>query len=179
MIYNSTRGIEGILRMLTPGERKILTDVFGTNIDSSIIWVRKESVLPFDLQFDNYGMTPLGDLYVRDALYSDDYSLEDKDDTHFFVHEMTHSFQYQHGMTVWLRGLASCVAGYMYKLKPGKVLADYSMEQQASIVADYYYLKNFGEKDFFSLDSRKYIGVIDASTLTLYQQVLAGSGVVI
>lgn len=177
MIYNSSKGSEGSLRRLTPGEMQMLMDVFGNNINSSIIWVRKESALPFGLQFDNYGMTPLGDLYVRDTLYSDDYSLEQNHNKHFFVHEMTHSFQYQHGMAVWLRGLASCVAGYMYKLEAGKLFSEYNMEQQASIVADYYYLKNFGGSAFFSLTDRKYIGVIDANTIKLFQQTLIGSGV--
>lgn len=179
MIFNSTRGVEGSLRRLTSGEVKLLSNVFGGNINSSIIWVRKESFFPFGLQLNDYGMTPLGDMYVRDESYSDDYSLEEKCDKHFFIHEMTHSFQYQHGMNVFVRGIASCVAGYMYRLSEGKLLSDYNMEQQASIVADYYYLKNYGENDFFKLRTRNYIGVIDSSTLGLYGKVLVSSGVLI
>lgn len=177
--FNANRGVEGTLRRLTSGEIKLLSGVFGNNINSSIIWVRKESFLPFGIQFDNYGMTPAGDLYVRDESYSDDYSLESNPDKHFFVHEMTHSFQYQHGMNVVLRGTASFAVGYMYKLSQGKLLSDYGMEQQACIVADYYYLKNFGESDFFKLHSKGYIGVIDSNTLGLYKKVLAGSGVIL
>ncbi|EOF5965501.1 type IV secretion protein Rhs [Salmonella enterica] len=165
MIYNSNRGVEGTLRRLTSGEIKLLAGVFGKNINSSIIWVRKESLDPFGFQLDDYGMTPFGDMYVRDLSYSDDYSLEIKEDQHFFVHEMTHSFQFQHGMKVWFYGLGSSVVDYMYRLSKGKLLSEFHMEQQASIVADYFYLKNYGEGEFLRLKTRNYIGIIDSNTL--------------
>lgn len=37
---------------------------------------------------------------------------------------------------------------YEYSLPPEKRLADFGMEQQAAIIADYYYLLIFGSGDF-------------------------------
>lgn len=69
----------------------------------------------------------------------------------WLVHELTHAFQYQHGRSV-LSLLPTAVAGFFVKglydyggvegLR-GKAFTDFNSEQQANIVADYYYLSTY------------------------------------
>ncbi|HAW3399246.1 TPA: type IV secretion protein Rhs [Escherichia coli] len=62
---------------------------------------------------------------------------------HLFLHEMMHVYQHQRGMWVRTRGLFSWAAEYDYTLDKDQ-LSDYSMEQQACIVSDYWLLINHG-----------------------------------
>jgi hypothetical protein len=69
----------------------------------------------------------------------------------WLVHELTHAYQYQHGRSV-LSLLPTATAGFFVKglynyggaegLR-GKTFADFNTEQQANIVADYYYLSTY------------------------------------
>lgn len=69
----------------------------------------------------------------------------------WLVHELTHAYQYQHGRSV-LSLLPTAIAGFFRKglydyggaegLR-GKTFADFNSEQQANIVADYYYLSTY------------------------------------
>ncbi|WP_052684643.1 hypothetical protein [Lentzea aerocolonigenes] len=69
----------------------------------------------------------------------------------WLVHELTHAYQYQHGRSV-LSMLPTAFAGFFVKglydyggadgLR-GKSFADFNTEQQANIVADYYYLSTY------------------------------------
>lgn len=60
-------------------------------------------------------MTPNGEMYYPDAVYSSDYSSQtmpgDRETvagaSHLFIHEMMHVWQYQKGYAVKLRGLFS------------------------------------------------------------------------
>ncbi|MCO6505473.1 MAG: hypothetical protein J6568_08695 [Snodgrassella sp.] len=47
---------------------------------------------------------------------------------------------------------------YEYALADDKVLSDYGMEQQASIIADYYLLRDFGYDKWFEKTKQKYKG---------------------
>ena len=69
----------------------------------------------------------------------------------WLVHELTHAYQYQHGRSV-LSLLPTAMAGFFVKglydyggaegLR-GKSFADFNTEQQANIVADYYYFSTY------------------------------------
>ncbi len=172
MIYNSDRGQEGRIRLLTLGEVHLIRRVFGNKIETHKVWVNKASYLPFNLQRSDVGMAPSGELFVRDALYSDDYSKESKADQHFFIHEMAHILQQQKGVFVRTRGMLSWAAEYYYDLDGQKKLSDYNIEQQACIYADYFYLQTWGENAFFMLRARKYTGVIDAGLSGKYKAIL-------
>ncbi len=50
------------------------------------------------------------------------------------------------------------------------------MEQQASIIADYFYLKKFGVSDFIGLYGRNYSGIVDRSTLSKFQPIIRSAG---
>lgn len=54
------------------------------------------------------------------------------------------TWQHQMGMSVRIRGLISKYVRYTYSLPKEKTLADYPMEQQANIIADYFPLITAG-----------------------------------
>ncbi|NIF49402.1 type IV secretion protein Rhs [Enterobacter sp. Ap-1006] len=141
----SAQAEEGSLRRMTLGEIAMARRVFGDSISYSRVWIHCDSYLPFGLQKQNYAMTPNGELWYRKTMYKDDFSsgsvfLEDK---YVFIHELVHVWQHQHGQWVRLRGAFSWAAEYTYKLDK-EALTDYSLEQQASILADYWLLLVYG-----------------------------------
>ncbi|GLR11092.1 hypothetical protein [Mixta theicola] len=91
------------------------------------------------MQENNTAMTPAGEIWFETNIYRDDYAYSSVDLQHLFMHEMMHVWQKQKGMNVVMRGLFSWAADYNYRLNKTR-LDDYSMEQQASIVADYWLL---------------------------------------
>lgn len=127
-------------RLLTPGEISMVTSVFKNAIVLSQVRVRNGTLLPYQ---GKYAITPFGEIYWPQKYYSQDYSIAPVGSKHFFMHEMTHVWQFQMGMKVAVRGAISLMATYEYNLKDGNLLYDYAIEQQASIIADYYLLKNF------------------------------------
>lgn len=132
-------------RLLTPGEINMVTSVFKNAIVLSQVRVRNGTLLPYQ---GEYAITPFGEIYWPQKNYSRDYSIDRNDLKHFFMHEMTHIWQFQMGMKVAMRGAFSLMADYEYGLEESKLLSDYGMEQQASIIADYYILKHF-DYDFW------------------------------
>lgn len=66
----------------------------------------------------------------------------------------------------------SWAVDYHYNFDGKKVLSDYSMEQQASIIADYYYLSTYGVGEWKSLRNRNYNGVFHDDIATYYKTVL-------
>ena len=61
-------------------------------------------------------------------------------------------------MAVAIKGLMSWHADYQYDLTNDKILSDYRMEQQASIIADYWCLKTFDYNAWYTLTNEKYKG---------------------
>jgi hypothetical protein len=55
-----------------------------------------------------------------------------------FIHEMTHVWQYFHGYNVKLSSVWGQTLGDGYEAVPGKSWDDYNVEQQASLVEDWY-----------------------------------------
>jgi hypothetical protein len=80
---------------------------------------------------------------------------------------MAHVWQHQLGYPVRLRGAIRIGLPYHYELREGATLADYNMEAQGDLLADYFALK------FMRLPrimrQRRY-----AHALALYEEVLAG-----
>lgn len=128
-------------RLLTPGEISMVTSVFKNAIVLSQVRVRNGTLLPYQ---GEYAITPFGEIYWPNEEYLPDYSIGPIRSRHFFMHEMTHVWQFQMGMQVAMRGAFSLMANYEYRLEESKLLSDFGMEQQASIIADYYVLKNYG-----------------------------------
>lgn len=134
---------EGGLRRLRLGEINMASTLYGFTIHYNQVWVHLESYLPFNTQNTLQAMTPNGEMWFRSDLYQPDFSIADVYYKHLFLHEMMHVWQHQRGMMVRLRGLMSWAADYTYSLDKTN-LVDYSLEQQASIVSDYWVLVHYG-----------------------------------
>ncbi|WP_239428284.1 hypothetical protein [Snodgrassella communis] len=142
-------------RLLTVGEMAMVTSVFKAAITLTEVRVRNGPILPFQ---GVYKVTPMGEIYWPTKSYLKDYSTAPLDFRHIFMHEMVHVWQYQMGMFVVARGACSLFADYEYALTDDKVLSDYGMEQQASIIADYYILRDFGYDAWCDRTKQKYKG---------------------
>jgi hypothetical protein len=135
-------------RPLTQGEITLAKTVFGDSIDYAAVKVhdRKYSFL----QPAGVAMAPNGHIYMND-IYRDDYAA-DAHRVGTFIHEMTHVWQFQNkvlnplhsGAALMLKHKFNYGSCYAYKLDGGKDLLDYNMEQQASIVEDYFQLRHQG-----------------------------------
>jgi hypothetical protein len=132
-------------RNLTPGEIDLAKTLFGDAIDYTQVKIFKIKYMPF--QGKNVSMAPNGHIYFNNN-YREDFS---KENTHLqahFIHEMTHVWQYQNHILNPKRAFAKellqhkfkYAAAYSYTLDQNKDLLDYGMEQQATIVQDYFHL---------------------------------------
>ncbi|MCJ2918470.1 type IV secretion protein Rhs [Escherichia coli] len=127
-----SRGKDMSLRRMTSGELTLARSIFENTIDYSKVWIHNEKYLPG--QGERTAMTPNGEMYYPDAVYSSDYSSQtmpgDRETvagaSHLFIHEMMHVWQYQKGYAVKLRGLFSWAANYHYDLNLQSI-SSYSM----------------------------------------------------
>jgi hypothetical protein len=129
-------------RPLTSGEIALLEPIFRDGIDYAKIRVINNS---FPLQPANVYMTPRGHVYAPGSLWQDDFSKAGAHRRMVFVHEIMHIWQHANGMDLIQQGFVELAKhggdyekAYPYELEPGRDLVDYGMEQQASIVEDYF-----------------------------------------
>jgi hypothetical protein len=131
-------------RHLTAGERQILQPIFKDAL--------RYHTVRCDINKANVGgrgnsITPAGTAYFSQDIYCEDFSAKDvaESDQWVFVHEMAHAWQWQHGRypvyeaigTYFTKG-GKYEKAYPYDLTSGSSFDDYNLEQQASIVADYW-----------------------------------------
>jgi hypothetical protein len=83
------------------------------------------------------------------------------------MHEMVHVWQHQLGYPVRIRGAIRIGLGYRYELAPGKTLADYNMEAQGDLLADYFVLTHLRAPR--TMRQPRY-----ADSLALFERVLSG-----
>lgn len=131
-------------RPLTAGERALLRPIFRDGIDYEQVRVI-DAAFPF--QPRGTYMTPRGHIYAPGSLFRDDFSLQSlsSGERAVFVHEMTHVWQYANGIDLVASAMVELTKhrgayekAYPYRLEAGRDLVDYGMEQQASILEDYY-----------------------------------------
>ncbi|WP_275555999.1 hypothetical protein [Mixta sp. Marseille-Q2659] len=161
---------EGNSRKLTSGEILLAKKVFSEGIRYEQVRVFNDSYLPWGMQSREVAMTPNGNLYFRQPHYSDDFSKEYGRIQHWFIHEMVHVLQHQIGMNVRMRGAFSWIASYNYSLPPYKKLSDFNMEQQASIISDYFCLTHLGLSEFKVISTFR--GIIGPDIKDKYKSVL-------
>ena len=130
-------------RALTRGERALLAPLFQDAVDYDAIRIVRGRGFP--LQGDRTLVTVHDVVYVPPTFYSDDFARESAELRAALVHEVAHVWQYTSGVDVLggaLRALLSTrgryARAYRYELAPGRDLLDYSIEQQATILEDYY-----------------------------------------
>lgn len=151
-------------RPLSEGEIALASLLFQDAIDYRRVRIHARRYMPF--QPKNCAMTPNGHLYFHASCFSDDYALAPVTNQHWFFHEMVHVWQYQLGYPVRLRGAVRIGLPYHYDLHEDATLADYNMEAQGDLLADYFVLK-FLEKPEAMRQSRY------QNDLALYERVLA------
>lgn len=66
----------GGIRQLTIGEIALAKTLYGYSIRYHLVWVHRESYLPFNLQPVDVAMSPNGEMWFREDTYSPDFSLE-------------------------------------------------------------------------------------------------------
>ncbi len=133
-------------RPLTAGEIALAKQVFKGSLDYAKVKVHNDTYIFF--QPETVWMTPNGEIYCGKKVYTADFSAESKNYHAYFIHEMTHVWQYQMGMSVrsmavgeMIENLGDYDEAYNYTLASSKDLLDYGLEQQAQIVEDYYRLQ--------------------------------------
>jgi hypothetical protein len=155
-----------LARKLTPGEMKMVALLFGAAVDPARVRVHNRRYLPL-LQPRNCAMTPNGSIYFHHSCFLPDYAAADPPVMHWFMHEMVHVWQHQLGYPVRLRGAIRFKLSYDYELREGATLADYNMEAQGDLLADYFALKFMHRPRV--VRQRRHV-----SQLHLYERVLAG-----
>ncbi|WP_112270437.1 hypothetical protein [Lentzea terrae] len=132
-------------RNLESREAEIASQVFGDALDISFIRLAEGGLLG---SFGVARTLPRLVTFPRGVLTTPQHQARYE---RWLVHELTHAYQYQHGRSV-LSLLPTAIAGFFRKglydyggadgLR-GKTFADFNTEQQANIVADYYYLSTY------------------------------------
>ncbi|MDE1713135.1 hypothetical protein PWG14_10980 (plasmid) [Chromobacterium amazonense] len=158
-------------RSLTVGEVALCKIVFADTINYELVKVHNSTYLPARILPENRQapMTPSGEIYypVADDRYRQDYSARNYvnykghvdelgsggyiEVQHTFIHEMVHVWQHQHGEMVKIKGLllhtchalGVCSNPYPYLIEDDKVWQDYSLEQRAEMVANYFVLLKY------------------------------------
>jgi hypothetical protein len=153
-------------RSLTAGEVRMTALLFGAAVDPARVRVHNRRYLPL-VQPRNCAMTPNGSIYFHPSCFLPDYAAGDPHTIHWFMHEMVHVWQHQLGYPVRLRGALRIGLSYHYDLHPGATLADYNMEAQGDLLADYFALKFM--RNPHVMRQRRY-----AHALAMYEAVLAG-----
>lgn len=119
--------------------------LFGDAIDYVRVRIHARRYMPF--QPKNCAMTPNGQLYFHASCFLDDYAQASISGQHWFMHEMVHVWQHQLGYPVRLRGALRLGLDYHYRLRAGASLADFNMEAQGDLLADYFVLRLCGRRD--------------------------------
>jgi hypothetical protein len=154
-------------RHLTAGEITMASLLFGDAIDYRQVFIYNRRYLPFGLQPRNCAMTPNGSMYFDKSCCLVDFSMGTLTAQHWFMHEMTHVWQHQLGYPVRLRGALRIGLSYRYALAPHRNLADFNMEAQGDLLADYFALKYRGAPQLIRR-------IQPPHPLTLFEHVLAG-----
>lgn len=138
--------------------------LFRDAIDYQRVRIHGRRYMPF--QPTNCAMTPNGHLYFHASCFLHDYAEASVTNQHWFMHEMAHVWQHQLGYGVRSRGALRLGLSYAYELAPGKTLADFNMEAQGDLLADYFALRHLGSA---AAMRQPHYG----ASLALFEQVLA------
>ena len=118
-----------------------MREVFGSAVDAARVKLKRRKWFPF--QPRKVTMAPTGHLHFHPggSNYCDDFSQTSPALQGHFIHEMTHVWQTQTRGRWYVPLLGAVQRNYGYKLKPGKPLTSYGIEQQAEIVAHAFMLR--------------------------------------
>jgi hypothetical protein len=125
-------------RPLSSTEKTEATKVFGTSLDLDEVTVAEAPIMAAF----GYARALPGAIYFPPGTFK----LPPTEFMPWLIHELTHAWQYQHGVTVWetifhaIRGRYDYggEAGLVTARREGKRFRDFNTEQQADICKDYY-----------------------------------------
>lgn len=128
-------------RPLTPGERALVSETFGTAIDVNPVRIRRRRWFPF--QPTGTVMAPMGHIHFTPACarYCDDFSCATLPAQGLFIHEMVHVWQAQQRGRWWLPLMRYPFCRYSYTYREGQPFDRYGIEQQAEIVRHWFMAK--------------------------------------
>lgn len=162
-------------RHLTSGEIDLARPVFGDGIDYAKVRIANRQINKMAPQ--NGGCCFKNCINISGNIYLADYSKAAPPQQSFFIHEITHIWQYQTNAMalagkflkdVLRHGFNYMAKAYDYELDATKTFNQYGPEQQASMVQDYFLLKNgYDTKHCQNKD----LNLSDKSEL--YQKILA------
>ena len=164
-------------RPLTKGEIALARTIFADSIDYTTVTVSDQKFMGISFLPEGTAMAPNGNLFMP-GCYKDDFSAENTDWQGHFIHEMTHVWQYQNKVLNPITAAAKLAmkhkfnyeAAYNFTLDEKKDLVDYNMEQQATIVQEYFMMKQDGRSSPWS---RCENACDDAEQLRRFEKVLA------
>ena len=154
-------------RKLTANEIKLAKIIFGDTIDYDK--VRITNRIPGLFKKSVGGMCTGNAINTSKDTYCDDYDASYRKS--FFIHEMTHIWQFQHSPSYLGKKLIKELAthhfnymakAYQYDLEDGKPFDDYGLEQQAGIVQDYFAVRfnkgsGFSHKCISKIDREEFL----------------------
>ncbi|MDH1801372.1 zinc protease [Acinetobacter johnsonii] len=173
----------GSKRLLTSGEIAMSRLIFKDAIDYSKVWIHLGGLIHTKT---GNAMTPAGEIYLPkdDYLKTPDYSKALGQDRHWFIHEMTHVWQYQMGAsTGWLGINQLCKGGYTSEVNSvdsdneleaydtdlggrdlNKKFQDFNFEQQGRIIEFWFdacYLQKVNPKRDHHQKSLQLLGYVE------------------
>jgi hypothetical protein len=127
-------------RGLTAGEIGMARIVFKDSIDYARVKIHNGEFLWLGAQKDDTALAPNGEIYFNTKSFKEDFSESDGGDRLWFMHEMTHVWQFQLGYPVLSRVLRNYGLDLprKYDLDEDELLCDYNIEAQGNIIADYW-----------------------------------------
>ncbi|MEC7119797.1 MAG: type IV secretion protein Rhs [Pseudomonadota bacterium] len=125
-------------RPLTHGEIELARSIFADQLDWLPIRIVSSRWI-----LRGYALSPNGHVYFHPDDWCDDFSVADLADQGWFIHELVHVWQVQHGLRVVRRALLD--RRYRYQLRPDKPFLAYGVEQQAQMVQDYFMRRAHGQ----------------------------------
>src|SRR4051812_14490490 len=135
-------------RPLTIDEKNLLAKVFKAMLPYGDIRVRINSA---QIGGPDNSITPEGHPYFSPRHYKADFARGTVAEQWIFFHEMTHSWQYFHNISPMLNAAILAIASpgnykgvYKYDLGDKTRMNEFNIEQQASLVADYFSLSHGG-----------------------------------
>lgn len=129
---------------MTQGEVDLAASVFGDAIDYAPVRIRRRKFFP--LHPRGVTMAPMGHLHFHPgaAHYCDDFAAATLERQAHFIHEMVHVWQTQSHGRWYLVTRRHPWCRYDYAIRPGWLLEDYGIEQQAEIVRHAFLVGNGG-----------------------------------
>ena len=137
------------LRPLSTEETTMARRIFGATIDYQKVMIAARRIKPF--QPKSGGLCTGNTINISGPAYQENYGcLKHSSLEAFYIHEMTHIWQFQRSPGYFGKKLAKelmlhhfnyMAKAYRYTLDEGKNFDDYGLEQQACIIQDYYALR--------------------------------------